>query len=187
MTKSALEKENSSGGPRRGGERAPDRSSGSTLVFLGALQLFPWLAVFFAIEIDDPLALAAALIGVLVYIIPAVLVWRSVIPAARSGHAPSLGVVVVTGLNLVVGPFAALHWQMSQNVQGCFNTSLTPVDAIYFTLTTLTTTGFGDIRAVAPLCRLAVTAQMIVDAVIFLGVVAVAITHYAAARQTSSS
>lgn len=154
-----------------------------TLLLLGALQVLPWLAVFHAVEIDDSLALGAASVFLLVYTVPAVLVWRSVIPAAREGNTPALTLVVLAGLNMVVGPFAAVHWQMSQNVHDCFNEPLSSVDAIYFTLTTLTTTGFGDIRAVASPCRMAVTAQMVVDAVIFVGVVAVAITHYAAARQ----
>jgi hypothetical protein len=45
----------------------------------------------------------------------------------------------------------------------------TKVDAAYFTVTTLTTVGFGDISATSQAARVAVTFQMLFD-LAFLGV-----------------
>jgi voltage-gated potassium channel Kch len=44
-----------------------------------------------------------------------------------------------------------------------FSHSLTRTDALYFTVTTFTTVGYGDITATSQSARLVVTAQMLLD------------------------
>ncbi|MCA1703041.1 MAG: hypothetical protein LC808_07115 [Actinobacteria bacterium] len=45
------------------------------------------------------------------------------------------------------------YWSLSAQPRGCMTDSLTKIDALYFTLTTLTTTGFGDIQPYTQVCR----------------------------------
>lgn len=52
-----------------------------------------------------------------------------------------------------------------------FNTPLTRIDAIYFTITTLSTVGFGDIRPVTEQARLWVSIQIIAGLVITIYVI----------------
>jgi hypothetical protein len=46
----------------------------------------------------------------------------------------------------------------------------TRIDAVYFTVTTLSTVGFGDVHAVGQAARLVVTGQILVN-LAFLGIV----------------
>lgn len=63
-------------------------------------------------------------------------------------------------VNFGIAEFAYLYWNDSQNRTGAFSEALSRVDAAYFSWTTFTTTGFGDITARGELARLAVTCEM---------------------------
>ena len=62
--------------------------------------------------------------------------------------------------------FAATYYLMAKTSPASFSDHLTRTDALYFTVTTFSTVGFGDITAVSESARLAVTAQMILDLLI---------------------
>jgi voltage-gated potassium channel len=62
---------------------------------------------------------------------------------------------------LLVG-FAALYYAMDR-LHGQFSGLDTRLDALYFTVTTLATVGYGDITAVGQKARAAVTVQMLFD------------------------
>jgi hypothetical protein len=70
---------------------------------------------------------------------------------------------------LVVG-FAALYYAMDREA-GHFSGIDTRLDAIYFTVTTLATVGYGDIAPTSQGARGAVTVQMVFD-LLFIGVAA---------------
>ena len=53
--------------------------------------------------------------------------------------------VAVGIITLVVGYFSELYWTLSPTSGTCMNTALTKLDSLYFTVSTLTTAGFGDI------------------------------------------
>jgi voltage-gated potassium channel len=60
--------------------------------------------------------------------------------------------------------FASAYFTMAGTNPASFSThSLTRTDALYFTVTTFSTVGFGDITAVSQSARLVVTAQMLLD------------------------
>ena len=59
--------------------------------------------------------------------------------------------------------FASAYYVMARGTPGSFSQQLTRTDALYFTVTTFTTVGFGDITAVSQTARLVVTVQMILD------------------------
>jgi voltage-gated potassium channel len=73
-------------------------------------------------------------------------------------------------LTMIVVGFAALYYAMDR-VSGSFAGIDTRLDAIYFTVTTLATVGFGDISATGQAARAAVTVQMLFD-LVFLGLAA---------------
>jgi hypothetical protein len=81
-------------------------------------------------------------------------------------------VVVVCLAVYVEGLFALGYFLLSVGSPQAFNAGLTRIDAAYFTISTATTTGMGDIHPVSGVARLLVLAQMIAS----LFVVVVAIT-----------
>jgi hypothetical protein len=81
-------------------------------------------------------------------------------PAARAVGALATTVPVFLLL------FAAAYFLMAKTSPASFSDHLTRTDALYFTVTTFSTVGFGDITAVSESARLVVTAQMILDLLI---------------------
>jgi hypothetical protein len=91
---------------------------------------------------------------------------RSVLRSDRPGLEAAAALVLLLAM-LVVG-FAAVYFAMDRD-QGQFSGLRTRIDAVYFTVTTLSTVGFGDITATSQAARLVVTAQILFD-VAFVGV-----------------
>jgi voltage-gated potassium channel len=73
-------------------------------------------------------------------------------------------------LTMIIVGFAALYYAMDR-LDGQFDGIETRLDAIYFTVTTLATVGYGDIAAAGQGARAAVTFQMVFD-VLFIGIAA---------------
>lgn len=63
---------------------------------------------------------------------------------------------------MLIFGFSALYLTINQNGRQFFGMD-TRIDAAYFTVTTLSTVGFGDIHASGQLGRLAVIAQILID------------------------
>ncbi|WP_165762565.1 ion channel [Mycolicibacterium vulneris] len=61
----------------------------------------------------------------------------------------------------IEGLFAQTYYAMSVQMPHSFEPPLTGVDAAYFTISTATTTGMGDIHPVSSLARKVVSAQMV--------------------------
>ena len=59
--------------------------------------------------------------------------------------------------------FATTYFLIAKSSPASFTDHLTRTDALYFTVTTFSTVGYGDITAVSESARLVVTAQMILD------------------------
>jgi voltage-gated potassium channel len=87
-------------------------------------------------------------------------------------------------LPLVLMPFATAYYVMAHEVPASFETHLTRLDSLYFTITTFTTVGFGDITAKSEPARAVVTAQMVVD-LLLIGIIAKAL--FGAARRRRST
>jgi voltage-gated potassium channel len=84
--------------------------------------------------------------------------------AVRLGvHAkkwPLVVAVYAAAVNFGIAEFAYLYWTSSQARRSAFSVVLSKVDAAYFSWTTFTTTGFGDVAARTQFARLAVTCEM---------------------------
>lgn len=71
---------------------------------------------------------------------------------------------------MVVFGFSALYLAIAHH-EGQFEGLRTRVDAVYFTVTTLSTVGFGDVHAVGRGARAAVTIQILLDLTVIAGAV----------------
>jgi voltage-gated potassium channel len=88
---------------------------------------------------------------------------RARFPAARAIRA----LATITPSFLIL--FAAIYYVLANDNPANFSqASLTRSDTLYFTVTTFSTVGFGDITATSETARLLVTAQMALD-LLFLG------------------
>lgn len=76
---------------------------------------------------------------------------------------------VVQLLCLLVVAFASIYYAMNRDGTQIDGVD-TRLDAVYFTVTTLATVGFGDLVPVSQAARAVVTAQIVFD-LVFLGVV----------------
>jgi hypothetical protein len=92
---------------------------------------------------------------------------RRVLRSDRPGvEAFETLVLLVT---MLVTGFAAVYYAMDRD-QDQFSGLVTRIDGIYFTVTTLSTVGFGDITATGQAARVVVTVQILFNAA-FVGVV----------------
>lgn len=82
---------------------------------------------------------------------------RARFPGLRAAEA------LATTVPLFLLLFASAYYVMERATPGSFSHSLTRTDALYFTVTTFSTVGFGDITAASQSARLVVTAQMLLD------------------------
>jgi voltage-gated potassium channel len=137
------------------------------LVALGLLRALATAAVLVALYYllplhhltSVPLALAGGLL-----ILLAGIAWQ--LRAIIRSKEPAIRAIVALAstVPLFVLLFAAVYFVMARASPANFSThQLTRTDALYFTVTTFSTVGFGDITAASQSARLVVTAQMILD------------------------
>ena len=130
------------------------------------------LVVYFVLPINEHAgaAIAFRLVGglaiftaVLAYQVRAIL--RSPTPFLRAANALAL----VIPLFLAV--FAWTYLTMGLSDPGSFSERLDRPSALYFTVTTFATVGFGDIHPVSDPARMVVTVQMAADLIVIAVVV----------------
>jgi len=91
---------------------------------------------------------------------------RRVLGSDRPGLEALEALVLLSGM-LVVG-FAAIYFAMNRDGDQLAGLD-TRIDALYFTVTTLSTVGFGDITASGQAARLVVTVQILCN-LVFVGI-----------------
>jgi voltage-gated potassium channel len=80
---------------------------------------------------------------------------------------------------MVIFAFSSVYLALDRG-GGEFEGLETKIDAVYFTVSTLSTVGYGDIHAVGQRARLAVTVQILVD----LSVIALSVRAFVAAARS---
>ncbi|MEU7496750.1 ion channel [Streptomyces griseofuscus] len=136
--------------------RAATASFARTVAILTAL-----IVAYYLVPLDARTTLATALLllcGLLA--VAVVFGWEAwMIMNARYPRLKAVEALVATvGLYLVV--FASVYHIIEHETPGSFSEPLTRTDALYFTLTTFTTVGYGDITARSETGRVAVMCQM---------------------------
>ena len=139
------------------------------LVARGLLRALASTAAILALYFVAPLRLLADIpvgvpLSVALLLLLAVTVWQ-VLQITRSAHP---GVRAIEAL-AVIAPvflvlFAASYAVLAQGDPASFSEpELTKTDALYFTITTFATVGFGDIAPKTQAARRIVTGQMVLD------------------------
>ena len=122
------------------------------------------VALYYLVPLDRlaNVSLAFTLVAGLL-ILTAVAAWqvRAVLRARYPGVRAAVGLAATVPLFLLL--FASAYYVMARGTPGSLSQHLTRTDALYFTVTTFTTVGFGDITATSQTARLVVTVQMILD------------------------
>ncbi|MCU0297416.1 MAG: ion channel [Candidatus Nanopelagicales bacterium] len=122
----------------------------------------PWL-VFLVIVVVSAVYLFAALM--------------LVVRVNRSAHPLRTGIVALTVMvSAMVAIFSLTYLSLSIDNPNNFNTPLDKVSAMYFTMTILSTVGFGDIVATTHPAMIAVMVQMVVGVTLITGLARVLVT-----------
>jgi voltage-gated potassium channel len=154
---------------------------------LGTASLL--VVLYYALPLDggtDLSTILALCAGLLVLL--AALVWqvRSITRSQYPGIRAIEALAATTPLYILL--FASAYFLLSRHDIAMFNEPLSRSDALYFSVTTLSSTGFGDIAAHAQTARMVVTGQMLLDLVLLgLGVrvflTAVSVGHAGRAQE----
>lgn len=131
----------------------------------GVLTASGLVALYYLLPLDHGAALVAELaIGILVVAAVIALQVRAIM---RSEHPGVRGLAALfVSLPLFIVLFASAYYMMSRADSSNFTSHLSRTDALYFTVTTFSTVGFGDITAKTESARLIVTAQIVLDLII---------------------
>lgn len=126
------------------------------------------LAVYFVVPIEAGGAARAEAVAACVGI--AILLAVFARQMSRVSHSPRPVAAAVEALVLVFGLFlcffALLYVSLSASDPGAFTQAMNKVAGVYFTMTVLTTVGFGDISAVSDTARVMVTIQMVLGMIL---------------------
>lgn len=148
-------------GVRRALVRAGVRSALTVVALTVAYFVLPLEGLHTAADVGVLLASLIALMLLVAY--QARQIVRADFPGLRAVEALALTAA------LLLFVFAVTYDVMAAQQAGSFNTALTRLDSLYFTVTVFGTVGFGDITAVSQTARAVVTVQMLFD-FLFLGI-----------------
>jgi hypothetical protein len=129
------------------------------------------MALYALVPVPGDSSKAAALVGMIggLLLFVALVGWqlRQIVGAGR----PVLRAIEAVGfaLPLLIFVFSFSYLTLSQADPGSFSEDLGRVDAVYYTVSTLTTVGFGDITADSTGARILVTIQMLFDLALIAG------------------
>jgi len=130
------------------------------------------IVAYYLLPLDNPGGIGVLLlIGGGLILMAVMLAWqvrailKSPFPRLRGFQA------LISGIPLLLVFFAAVDYLTGQAQADSFTQPMDKIDAMYFTVTVLSTVGFGDITAKTDLARTLVTIQMLFNLVV-LGLVA---------------
>jgi voltage-gated potassium channel Kch len=130
------------------------------------------LVAYYQAPLDRPLTLAGAALfagGLLLAAIVVVVEVRGILASASPLRRATR--LLALGLPILLVLFAATYITIDGQQAHAFSEPLSRTDGLYFTVTTFSTVGFGDITARTELTRGLVTIQMLVGLLV-VGVVA---------------
>jgi len=133
------------------------------------------LLVIYAVFPVEPLVSAEAATRLLIALVILAGVVLLQLQAIRSASYPQLRAIeaVVIAITVLIVLFGLMYVGLAQANPANFTKQLNRISAFYFTVTILSTVGFGDIAADSDLARLIVTIQMLLDLTLLAVVVRV--------------
>jgi voltage-gated potassium channel len=130
------------------------------------------LVAYYQAPLDQPLTFAGAVLfagGLLLATVVVVVEVRGILASAFPIRRATR--LLALGLPILLVLFAAAYITIDGQQAHAFSEPLSRTDGLYFTVTTFSTVGFGDITATTELTRGLVTIQMLVGLLV-VGVVA---------------
>lgn len=125
------------------------------------------VAVYVTAPLTAPWTAAAAVRMTACLLVLSVVLGLQLRAVTRSPYPTVRGIeAVVVSVPLVVLLFATAYVRSSYGDADAFTEPVSRLDGVYFSMTVLTTVGFGDIAPVADVARAMVTAQLVVDLVL---------------------
>ncbi len=138
----------------------------ASVVVVGTLYfLFPF-------RLEQAVAVRLAIFGVCLVLLGWLLVTQVRRAVRGDGLLADRLSALVTLVNLVVATFGGVYFAMAAQFHGL----RTPLDALYFSVTTLATVGYGDITPVSQAARAVTIVQMLFDLVIVTSAISIAAT-----------
>lgn len=162
------------------------RVSGRVYAVRTASALVCAILVFYGIPLEwDPANWTGQLLLLLGFLAGAVgLLWMAFRRIGRYLHDPGATGqridAVVLLLCAVVVLFALFYYRLATEYPGQFEGLETRTDALYYTIVTLGTVGYGDVKAIGQVARIATMIQIVFDLVVIgtlLAIIATSITH----------
>lgn len=141
------------------------------------------LVLYFVFPLDTrhaPVGVAVGLLGSLAALVVVTLVLLSEI---RRSERRLGALQLVLALEAVVVVFAAVYYLVGGDRPQQFAGLATRLDALYFSMATLTTVGYGDVHPVGQLARGVVTAQLAFN-LVFVGALARLVQERLSSRRT---
>ncbi|MBQ0885610.1 two pore domain potassium channel family protein [Streptomyces sp. RM72] len=150
----------SSGPPSRGGLRSR-RAAGAVTVARAVSVAVGLVTAYYLLPLDERLTAGTSVLLVCGLLVVLVVFCWEVRAIARSPH-PRLRAVegLAATLVLFLVLFAGSYYLLDRSAPGSFSEPLNRTDALYFTLTTFATVGFGDITARSQTGRVLTMVQM---------------------------
>jgi voltage-gated potassium channel len=170
------------------------RPAGFKRIGGGVVALAAVVVTYYAVPVGDlPSSwdIVAVVVGLAVGL--SVLVWVGVRQVRTLAHAPAgdpgVRLDVLTLVVIVVVPLFALGFYAIERADpGQFAGLDTKTDALYFTMSTLATVGFGDVHATGQAARALVTVQIVFNLVVVAALASVLGTQLRArARERSAT
>ena len=165
-------------GPRSPQKRRPVAGQNSvvrapewlrTLATVGLLVTF-YFVVPFGGE-DDPLPLASAtILAIAIALVLAALISRRILRLLDGTVEGGLSGLVIL-LAAVIVAFSLGYFLLSRSDPGQVSGLHTRLDALYFTLITLTTIGYGDVHPAGQAARAIASLQVVFNAIFLAGLV----------------
>lgn len=154
------------------GQSASSTRNASVLLLRPLLLICAAVAAYAFLPVRPASTMLAA-VGTFVLSI-ALFLWLVGRQARRIRHSPRPTLTAIEAVSLLITmfvlSFALTYVALSASDPSAFNQQLDKVAGIYFTMTVLSTVGFGDVVAVSSLARVAVVVQMIAN-LLLLGTV----------------
>lgn len=149
-----------------GAEAEPEQRLPVRVVVVAVLRVLgtvvALLVLYFTLPLRGSLSsgdLTVLVVGLCLFLVLVVLQVAAILRAEFPGIRAVESLANLVPLFLIM--FAAYYYALDESSPGSFNTVLTKLDSLYFTVTVFATVGFGDIVATTQTARTAVLLQMI--------------------------
>lgn len=137
------------------------RTAGRVIVVVAVLMLVFALVPIHTGPAAQNAVVWAGLLALLVFVIAFARLIRRIL---NSPYPMLTGVeALVVVVTVFVLGFALVHVSLAASNPAAYSQPMDKVDAVYFTVTVLSTVGFGDIAPVTTAARVVVTIQMLAD------------------------